>query len=69
MRFCTHCTQIVLLTSFFVVTLALNLLKGGGGFASPLGVTCGSGAFWGITAATLVSNLSFMHASAHCDTM
>ncbi|EED94211.1 predicted protein, partial [Thalassiosira pseudonana CCMP1335] len=30
----------------FVVVLAINILKGGGGFASPVGIKCGSAAFW-----------------------
>ncbi|KAG5177897.1 hypothetical protein JKP88DRAFT_258660 [Tribonema minus] len=44
---------VVLLTAFFLVTLALNLLKGGGGVRSPLGFTCSSPAFWALVAGTL----------------
>lgn len=35
-----------ILGALFVVVLAINLLKGGGAFKSPLGITCGSTAFW-----------------------
>lgn len=30
----------------FIVVLMINLLKGGGAFPSPIGIKCGSGAFW-----------------------
>lgn len=30
----------------FVVVLVINLLKGGGAFKSPVGITCGSPSFW-----------------------
>ena len=30
----------------FIVVLMINLLKGGGAFPSPIGITCGSGSFW-----------------------
>jgi uncharacterized membrane protein YfcA len=30
----------------FVVVLAINMLKGGGAFRSPLGIVCGSAGFW-----------------------
>jgi uncharacterized membrane protein YfcA len=30
----------------FVVVLAINMLKGGGAFRSPLGIVCGSTGFW-----------------------
>lgn len=42
--------QVGILTAVFVVVLSVNLLKGGGAFASPLGIKCGSYAFWGSTA-------------------
>jgi hypothetical protein len=45
-------TQVALLTLFFVTVLALNLVKGGGGISSPLGITCGSASFWTLTVAT-----------------
>ena len=38
--------NIMLLMIMFVVVLALNLLKGGGAFQSPIHITCGSSAFW-----------------------
>ncbi len=41
--------KVGVLTGVFVVVLAVNLLKGGGAFPSPLGIKCGSYAFWGAT--------------------
>lgn len=41
--------QVGVLTGVFIVVLAVNLLKGGGAFPSPLGIKCGSYAFWGAT--------------------
>lgn len=41
--------KVGVLTGVFVVVLAVNLLKGGGAFTSPLGIECGSYAFWGAT--------------------
>jgi uncharacterized membrane protein YfcA len=38
--------NVAVLTSTFLTVLALNLLKGGGAFKSPLGIKCGSPAFW-----------------------
>jgi len=38
--------NINLLVIMFVVVLAVNVLKGGGSFESPLGIECGSAAFW-----------------------
>lgn len=38
--------NITILVVLFVVVLAINLLKGGGAFPSPLGIKCGSFAFW-----------------------
>eukprot|EP00980_Cylindrotheca_fusiformis_P029690 scaffold23710_cov230-Cylindrotheca_fusiformis.AAC.1 len=35
-----------ILVGLFVVVLSINLLKGGGAFPSPLGIQCGSTAFW-----------------------
>mmetsp|Transcript_31896 Transcript_31896/g.36848 ORF Transcript_31896/g.36848 Transcript_31896/m.36848 type:complete len:232 (+) Transcript_31896:468-1163(+) len=34
------------LVIMFVVVLIVNVLKGGGGFPSPLGIQCGSTSFW-----------------------
>ena len=34
------------LVLMFVVVLVINVLKGGGGFPSPLGIQCGSTSFW-----------------------
>jgi len=39
-------TNITILVCMFVVVLAINLLKGGGAFPSPVGIKCGSTAFW-----------------------
>ena len=30
----------------FAVVLSVNVVKGGGAFPSPIGIQCGSGAFW-----------------------
>jgi uncharacterized membrane protein YfcA len=38
--------NIKILVALFVVVLAVNLLKGGGAFPSPLGIKCGSTSFW-----------------------
>eukprot|EP00533_Pseudo-nitzschia_delicatissima_P001096 CAMPEP_0116093764 /NCGR_PEP_ID=MMETSP0327-20121206/8771_1 /TAXON_ID=44447 /ORGANISM="Pseudo-nitzschia delicatissima, Strain B596" /LENGTH=519 /DNA_ID=CAMNT_0003585321 /DNA_START=13 /DNA_END=1575 /DNA_ORIENTATION=+ len=38
--------NVKVLVGLFVVVLAMNLLKGGGAFPSPIGITCGSNAFW-----------------------
>ena len=34
------------MTGVFVVLLLVNMLKGGGAFESPVGIVCGSIAFW-----------------------
>jgi uncharacterized membrane protein YfcA len=39
-------TNIKILVVMFVVVLAVNLLKGGGAFKSPVGIVCGSKSFW-----------------------
>jgi hypothetical protein len=46
--------QVLALSGVFVVVLLVNILKGGGAFASPLGITCGSIAFWLSTVFILV---------------
>jgi uncharacterized membrane protein YfcA len=38
--------NIMILVTMFVVVLTANILKGGGAFPSPLGIECGSKAFW-----------------------
>jgi hypothetical protein len=38
--------NINILVTLFVVVLAVNVLKGGGAFRSPLGIECGSTGFW-----------------------
>jgi hypothetical protein len=38
--------NLLVLVTLFVVVLAINLLKGGGAFPSPLGIVCGSTGFW-----------------------
>ena len=42
----TPLTNIRILATIFVVVIVINLLKGGGSFHSPLGIECGSRAFW-----------------------
>lgn len=37
--------KVALIVTMFLVVLAINILKGGGGF-QPLGIKCGSAAFW-----------------------
>ena len=39
-------TNIQILVVMFIVVLAMNLLKGGGAFRSPIGIVCGSKSFW-----------------------
>jgi hypothetical protein len=38
--------NVKVMVGLFVVVLAMNLLKGGGAFPSPIGITCGSQEFW-----------------------
>lgn len=38
--------NVVLIVSMFCIVLLINILKGGGGFQSPLGIECGSVHFW-----------------------
>jgi uncharacterized membrane protein YfcA len=38
--------NISILVCLFVVVLTINLVKGGGALPSPIGIECGSGAFW-----------------------
>jgi len=38
--------NIMILGIMFVVVLVVNIVKGGGAFPSPLGITCGSMSFW-----------------------
>lgn len=42
--------KVGVLWAVFVVVLAINLLKGGGAFPSPLGIKCGSNGYWASTA-------------------
>lgn len=42
----TPVANLMILVTMFVVVLAINLLKGGGAFPSPIGIKCGSGSFW-----------------------
>lgn len=42
----TPSANLSILVTLFVVVLAINLLKGGGAFPSPVGIRCGSTAFW-----------------------
>jgi uncharacterized membrane protein YfcA len=45
--------NVQVLVAMFVVVVAMNVLKGGGAFRSPLGITCGSAGFWLAQAAIL----------------
>jgi uncharacterized membrane protein YfcA len=38
--------NVKVLVALFIVVLAINLLKGGGAFPSPIGIVCGSASFW-----------------------
>ena len=38
--------NVKVLVGLFIVVLAMNLLKGGGAFPSPIGIKCGSQEFW-----------------------
>lgn len=38
--------NVALIITMFVVVLLINILKGGGGYNSPIGIECGSTAFW-----------------------
>jgi hypothetical protein len=40
--------NVCVLGALFVVVVALNLLKGGGAYRSPVGIECGSPAFWSV---------------------
>ena len=43
-----------LIVFMFLVVIVVNVLKGGGGFPSPLGINCGSLAFWTVQLLLLV---------------
>jgi hypothetical protein len=38
--------NVAILVSMFLVVIIVNVLKGGGGYPSPIGIICGSFAFW-----------------------
>ncbi|CAN0127119.1 unnamed protein product [Pylaiella littoralis] len=42
----TSFVKVGIMTAVFVVLLCVNVLKGGGAFESPVGIGCGSFAFW-----------------------
>jgi len=42
----TSTFNVNILVGLFVVVLVINLLKGGGAFPSPVGIVCGSQAYW-----------------------
>jgi len=46
--------NVFLIVAMFGVVLLINILKGGGGFQSPIGIACGSIAFWTAQALLLV---------------
>lgn len=43
-----------LLWAVFALVIGVSLLKGGGGYPSPIGISCGSSGFWVLTAAMFV---------------
>ena len=47
-------SKIKALVVMFIVVLVINVMKGGGAFKSPLGITCGSVMFWIANVALLV---------------
>lgn len=53
-RFPTHRTQVGIMSAVFVALLTVNLLKGGGAFDSPVGIECGSFAFWATSVLSFV---------------
>lgn len=42
------------MTAVFLALLAVNMLKGGGAFDSPVGIECGSSAFWATSGVSFV---------------
>ncbi|CAM9255212.1 unnamed protein product [Chrysoparadoxa australica] len=50
----TPWNKVVTITAVFAVVLTMNLLKGGGGYNSPLGIVCGSFMFWALSLGILV---------------
>lgn len=42
----TPMLNIAIIVTMFIVVLAINVLKGGGAFPSPVGIECGSTSFW-----------------------
>lgn len=50
----TPTDKVIGLVGVMAVVLAINLLKGGGAFDSPLGIVCGSFGFWFLTSLILV---------------
>jgi uncharacterized membrane protein YfcA len=50
--------KLQLLWAIFAVVIAVNILKGGGGFESPVGITCGSNGYWLSTAVMFFSILA-----------
>jgi len=43
--------KVAVLAGMFVLTVAMNLAKGGGAFPSPFGIECGTASYWALTAA------------------
>lgn len=46
--------NVTLLLAMFLVVIIVNVLKGGGGYPSPIGIACGSLAFWMVQLLLLV---------------
>lgn len=58
--------NVLVMVALFVVVLLLNVLKGGGAFPSPLGIECGSVAFWMAEGLLLAAVLGVtLHARQH----
>lgn len=50
--------SILVIASLFAFVLLVNILKGGGALASPLGIQCGSAAFWLLEGLIVVATLA-----------
>jgi hypothetical protein len=50
----TPVVNLQILGALFAVVLIINIMKGGGAFKSPIGITCGSALFWAANITMLV---------------
>eukprot|EP00549_Striatella_unipunctata_P025848 CAMPEP_0118716266 /NCGR_PEP_ID=MMETSP0800-20121206/27394_1 /TAXON_ID=210618 ORGANISM="Striatella unipunctata, Strain CCMP2910" /NCGR_SAMPLE_ID=MMETSP0800 /ASSEMBLY_ACC=CAM_ASM_000638 /LENGTH=420 /DNA_ID=CAMNT_0006622645 /DNA_START=137 /DNA_END=1399 /DNA_ORIENTATION=+ len=46
--------NVITILIMFLLVLAMNIMKGGGGFESPVGIECGSLSFWGVEVSIFV---------------